>query len=82
MKQAYVYIMTNERNGTLYVVVTSDLKQRAYQHKNHIYEGFTADYDLDKLVYYEVHDDVEAAIHREKRLKEWQRNWKKDLIEK
>jgi len=81
-KQFYVYIMTNKKYGTLYIGVTSDLIKRAWEHKNHVVEGFTATYNLDKLVYYEIHDTAESAIRKEKRLKEWQRLWKLDLIDK
>ena len=73
--------MTNDRNGTLYVGVTSDLPKRVYEHKNSIMKGFTSKYQLNKLVYYEVFDDELTAIQREKNLKKYNRNWKKDLIE-
>mgnify|MGYP000399650663 CR=1 FL=1 len=82
MKVGYIYIVTNKKHGTLYIGVTSNLIQRIYQHKNKIFEGFTEKYNLDKLVYYELFDDMENAIKREKRLKFWQRKWKIDLIEK
>ena len=82
MKNYYTYILSNKKNGTLYVGVTSDLVRRVYEHKNKIYTGFTEKYGLDKLVYYEVFDDVENAIKREKRLKAYLRQWKIDLIEK
>ena len=80
MKKGYVYILTNEKNGTLYVGVTSDLVKRIWQHKNKFVEGFSQKYDLDKLVYYEVFDDIENAIEHEKKLKNWHRQWKINLI--
>lgn len=81
-KYYYVYILASGRNGTLYVGVTNNLHNRVYEHKNHLLPGFTKTYDVNKLVYFESFIDIRDAIHREKRLKEWQRNWKKDLIEK
>ena len=82
MKQYYVYILASGRNGTLYIGVTSDLIRRVYEHKNDLVEGFTKKYKVHDLVYYECADNPEAAITREKRLKEWKRDWKIDLIEK
>ena len=82
MKQYYVYMMASERNGTLYVGITSDLVKRVYQHRTKSVKGFTEKYDVEKLVYYEVYDDPENAIRREKRLKKWNRQWKVDLIGK
>ena len=81
MKSMYVYIITNEKNGTLYIGVTNDLVRRIYEHKNKLIEGFSNHYHLNKLVYYEIFEDTENAIKREKVLKTWKRNWKKDLIE-
>ena len=81
-KYYYSYILASKRNGTLYVGVTSDLVKRVYQHRNQLVEGFTAKYQVHHLVYFEQHQDVLSAIQREKRLKEWQRKWKLDLIEK
>ena len=77
----YVYIVASKRNGTLYTGVTNNLPRRIYEHKNHLLPGFTDKYAVAKLVYAERFTDVQEAIHREKRLKEWKRNWKKDLIE-
>lgn len=77
-----VYILTNKMYGTFYVGVTSDLLKRISQHKSKAIEGFTKTYDLDKLVYYEVHGTAESAIKREKRLKRWDRKWKIELIQK
>ncbi|MGB4056768.1 MAG: GIY-YIG nuclease family protein [Alphaproteobacteria bacterium] len=77
-----VYILTNKIYGTLYVGVTSNLPKRVWEHKNKVVEGFSEKYGLDKLVYYEVHDNAELAIKREKRLKKWDRKWKIELIQK
>jgi putative endonuclease len=82
MNNFYVYILASKRNGTLYVGFTSDLLQRVYAHKNDIVEGFTNKYEVHKLVYYEQCDDFESALAREKQIKEWQRKWKLELIEK
>jgi putative endonuclease len=76
----WVYIMANEPYGTLYVGVTSDLKARVWQHREGLVDGFTKKHGLKMLVYAEQHDEIEAAIHREKRLKHWSRDWKIDLI--
>jgi putative endonuclease len=65
----YVYILASKRNGTLYTGVTSDIVQRVWQHKNNMVQGFTKKYDVKTLVYYEVHDNVEIAIIREKQIK-------------
>lgn len=81
MKQPAVYIMASKRNGTLYVGVTSDLAVRVWQHRNDVVEGFTKKYGVHMLVYFELHDDMESAIVREKRLKKWNREWKLRLIE-
>jgi len=78
----YVYILASKRNGTLYIGVTSNLIKRIYEHKNNIIEGFTKKYNIHKLVYYEITEDVNSAIVREKQLKRWKRNWKIKLIEK
>ena len=82
MKQMYVYIMASDFNGTLYIGVTSNLQKRVWEHKNHIFDGFTQKYHVDKLVYYEVFQDILSAIEREKKLKKWNREWKKQLINK
>ena len=79
--QYYVYILANKRNGTLYVGVTNDLVRRIYQHKNDLIAGFTQKYQIHRLVYYEVTNDVYAAIVREKQLKNWHRKWKIRIIE-
>ncbi|MGZ9097110.1 MAG: GIY-YIG nuclease family protein [Micavibrio sp.] len=80
MKQYYVYILASQTAGTLYIGVTSDLKKRVWEHKNKLVEGFSEKYDIGKLVYYEIYDDPENAILREKRMKKWERNWKINLI--
>ena len=80
MKQPCVYLLSSRRNGTLYVGVTSDLAKRVWQHKNHVVEGFTKKYGVDRLVWYEVHEAMESAIRREKAIKEWKRAWKLELI--
>ena len=79
--QYYVYILVSKRNGTLYIGVTSNLVKRVYEHKNNIIEGFTKKYNIQKLVYYEITNDIESAIRREKQLKKWNRKWKINLIE-
>ena len=80
MKQPSVYIMANHHNTTLYIGVTSNLIQRIYQHKNKLVKGFSAKYNVEKLVYYEIFEDMKNAITREKRLKLWKRDWKNRLI--
>ena len=76
-----VYILASQRNGTLYVGVTSNLVRRVWEHKNDLVDGFTKRCGVHTLVWYEVHPTMDSAITREKRLKEWKRNWKLDLIE-
>jgi putative endonuclease len=80
-KQFYVYILTKARNSTFYVGMTSDLIKRISEHKNEAAEGFTKKYNIKMLVYYEVHQNAESAIIREKQLKKWNRPWKMRLIE-
>jgi putative endonuclease len=81
MKQPTVYMLASERNGTLYVGVTSDLIARTWQHKEHAVDGFTKQYDVTMLVWYELHGQLESAIQREKQIKAWKREWKVRLIE-
>jgi len=81
-KQPAVYILASKRNGTPYIGVTSDLIKRVWEHKNNMVGGFTKRYSVHQLVWYELHDKMESAIEREKRLKEWKRVWKLELIEK
>ncbi|MDA8219752.1 MAG: GIY-YIG nuclease family protein [Dehalococcoidales bacterium] len=80
-KQPVVYILASKRNETLYVGVTSDLIKRAWEHRNNVVAGFTGRYGVHRLVYFELCDDMEQAILREKRIKKWNRAWKIDLIE-
>ncbi len=80
-KTPCVYILAGKRNGTLYTGVTSDLPQRLWQHKNGLVEGFTRQYGVHHLVWYETHPTMESAIGREKQLKGWHRSWKVRLIE-
>ena len=81
MRPFCVYIMASGRNGTLYVGSTSDLIKRAWEHKNKVIPGFTARYNVQTLVYYEVHETYVEAARREKRFKNWCRQWKINLIE-
>lgn len=78
----YLYILFSKRNGTLYVGVTSNLIKRIYEHKNKVVAGFTKKYGVDKLGYYEIYEDIENAIIREKKLKNSSRKKKLELIEK
>lgn len=81
-KQYYTYILASERNGTLYIGVTNSLLNRSFQHKiRQDKNSFTAKYNVDKLVYYEIYKYVNDAIAREKQLKKWNRKWKMKLIE-
>jgi putative endonuclease len=82
IKQPAVYILASERNGTLYIGVTSDLVKRIWEHKKNLIKGFTKRYSVHHLVWYELHDSMNFAIEREKNIKEWKRAWKIKLIEK
>jgi putative endonuclease len=77
----WVYILASEISGTLYIGVTNDLGRRVYEHRKGLAESFTKKYHVHRLVYFEQHSDIEAAIQREKRLKKWNRSWKIRLIE-
>jgi len=79
---AYVYILANQRNGTLYVGVTSDLVRRVHEHREGLIDGFTKRHGIKQLVCFETYDDVEHAIQREKNMKHWSRAWKLELIER
>ena len=81
-KQPCVYLLANKRNGTLYTGVTSNLVKRIWEHKSHLVEGFTKKYNVTLLVWYEPHDSMESAIHKEKMIKNWKRSWKIKEIEK
>jgi len=82
-KTYFVYILASQKNGTLYIGMTSDLLSRNFQHRNKLNpDSFTAKYNVDKLMFYEAYADVYDAITREKQLKAWKRQWKIDLIEK
>ncbi len=82
MKTYFVYILANFNESTFYVGVTSDLEKRIYEHKNNLVKSFSSKYKLHKLVYFESTNSVEEAIKREKKLKNWHRQWKIDLIQK
>ncbi len=77
----YVYLLASRPHGTLYVGVTSNLARRVWQHKTNAVPGFTSRYGVDRLVWFEVHSLWDAAIRREKQIKEWKRAWKIQLIE-
>ena len=81
MKRFAVYLLATRKDGPLYVGVTSDLVKRAFEHHSHAVPGFAARYNIDRLVWYEMHETAEAAIVREKRIKRWRREWKIALIE-
>lgn len=80
MRNAWVYILTNRPNGTLYIGVTSDLLRRAYEHRTGAVEGFSKRYGLKRLVYFEAHTSITLAIQRERTMKHWPRGWKVRLI--
>jgi putative endonuclease len=80
-KYSYVYLLANQRNGSLYLGVTTNLAQRVWQHKNKFVDGFSKQHCIDRLVWYEQHESLEAAITREKQIKKWRRAWKVREIE-
>jgi len=82
IKQSYVYILANCYNTAFYIGVTSNLIKRVFEHKGKFVDGFSKKYKTDKLVYYEISENIESAILREKQLKKWKREWKIELIEK
>ena len=79
-KYYYVYLMTNWNNKVIYVGVTNDLARRMYEHKNKLVDGFTKKYNINKLVYFEESQDINAAIAREKEIKKWRREKKNILV--
>ena len=79
-KKAYVYFLSNKKNGTIYIGATTNLISRIHAHKNKAVEGFASKYDLRLLVYYEVYEDLDSAFKREMHLKNWNRAWKIKLI--
>ncbi len=79
---SYVYILSSGKNGTIYIGVTSDLKRRVWEHKHDLVKGFTKEYGVHNLVYFEQYEDIEQAILREKQMKTWKRFWKIKLINK
>lgn len=81
MKESYVYIITNRRNGTLYIGASTDLIRRIFEHKQKFVDGFSKQHDLKHLVYFESHPDIQSACLREKQMKTWKRAWKIRLIE-
>jgi putative endonuclease len=81
VKQPAVYILASKQNGTLYIGVTSDLVKRIWEHKSDAVDGFTKQYGVHRLIYYELHSGMAFAITREKQLKKWNRAWKLKLVE-
>lgn len=81
MKIYYVYILASQRNGTLYIGVTNDLNRRVHEHKKKIIKGFTSEYNVNILVWYESSESIESALIKEKQLKKWNRAWKIKMIE-
>ncbi|WP_029013646.1 GIY-YIG nuclease family protein [Niveispirillum irakense] len=77
----YVYILASQKLGTLYIGVTSDIGRRIWEHRDGLVDGFTKQYDVKMLVYYELFDRIDDAIFRDKQLKKWNRQWKINLIE-
>ena len=80
--QYYIYIITNKKDGVLYIGVTNNLERRFFEHKNKLIKGFSSKYNLDKLIYFEEHQFIEEAKKREKNMKKWKRAWKINLVVK
>jgi len=81
-KASYVYILASGLNGTLYIGVTSNLIKRVWEHRESVVDGFSKQYGIKNLVWYEVHTEITEAIRREKQIKKWERRWKVELIQK
>ena len=81
-RKFYVYMLASGHYGTLYIGMTSGLTKRIWEHKEGVADGFTKQYNVKMLVYYEEHDNAETAITRERQIKEWKRDWKINLIER
>ncbi len=79
--QYYLYIITNKKNGVLYIGVSNDLERRMFEHKNKLIKGFSSRYNLGKLIFFETYQYINDAIKREKNMKKWKRAWKIELIE-
>ncbi|MGG6232050.1 GIY-YIG nuclease family protein [Tenacibaculum sp. SDUM215027] len=78
--QYYIYIITNKKEGVLYIGVINNLERRIFEHKNKLVKGFSSKYNLDKLIYFEEYQFIEEAIKREKNMKKWKRAWKTNLV--
>ena len=81
-KSYFVYILASKRNGTIYVGITNNLIKRVFEHKSGSVDGFTKKYNVKDIVYFEIYPTPEEAIHREKCIKKWKRDWKIELIER
>ena len=79
-KSAYLYMMSNKKDGTIYTGATTNLVERVYSHKIKIVKSFTSKYNLTRLIYFEIYEDLASAFSREKQLKGWKRDWKIALI--
>jgi putative endonuclease len=80
--QYFVYIITNKKDGVLYIGITNNIERRMFEHKNKLNKGFSKKYNLNKLMYFEVFKEINDAIKREKNIKKWKREWKINLINK
>lgn len=79
-KRYWIYILSNYTGTTFYVGFTNNIKQRVIQHKTMVFKGFTSDYNVDRLIYFEEYENVLEAIKREKQLKRWHKDWKIELV--